>query len=305
MIAPLEFHVRLVEEAVWAAILGHREAGKFHRERETPYAATDPEARERLFARFYFAWFDRLDLAGPIAAALQEQETALAPARRILFGPATTEKREGAELFVAGPGEFSVVVTLRPQILVDRRACLTLLRRELLHIADMLDPAFAYEPRLPPSEVGPAHDRRLQDRYRVLWNCSVDGRLVRLGRIDPAARDDRLREFGRAFATLADAAGGCFDRLFSGPRPTHPELVEIAADPQAGFGLCPSRASSAGRCPLCGFPTVDLEPDPSLLPPDALRALASEFPAWRPELGICPQCADLYRSRRLVEVPSR
>ncbi len=305
MTAPVEFHLRLVEEAVWAAILGRRVAGTFHRERERLYVETDPEARERLFARFYSGWFERLDLAEPITAALREQETVLAAARRILFGPATTETREGAELFVAGPGEFSVVVTVRPQTLVDRTACLTLLRRELLHIADMLDPAFAYEPRLPASDVGPAHDRRLQERYRVLWDCSVDGRLVRIGLIDKAARDERRREFERAFAVLADAAGACFDGLFRGPRPTHPELVTIAADPEAGFGLRPSVAPSSGRCPLCAFPTAEHEPDPASLPADTLSLIASDFPSWRPDLGLCPQCADLYRARRLVGSPAR
>lgn len=297
MTAPVEFHPRLVEEAVWTAIRGRRDAGVFHRDRERLYAGDDGETRERLFARFHAAWFERLDLASPVRTALEEQAAALAAARRVLFVPETGGTPEGAELFVARPGEFSVVVALGPRTLADGSSCLALLRRELLHVADMLDPEFRYEPRLPRRSAGPAHDRRLQDRYRALWSCSVDGRLARLGRLDAAVREERLREFRAAFPSLADAAGGCFDRVFSGPRPGHPDLVAIAEDPRAALGLDPEGPSRSGPCPLCGFPAAEFEPEPSGLPAEVLEAIGSEFPSWRPERGLCPLCADLYRSR--------
>ena len=300
MTAPVEFHPRLVEEAVWAAIQWRRDAGVFHREREEVYDEPDPEARERAFARLHAAWFERLGLAIPVVRAIAEQGRALDAARRVLLAPVTSEKREGAELFVAAPGEFSVVVTLRPGILADAEAVRDLLRPELLHVADMLDPAFAYEPRLPEQALGPAHDRRLLDRYRSLWNCSVDGRLVRIGHLDPGARAARLREFTGVFASLGEEAGTCFERIFSGPRPRHPELVALAADPEAGFGLRPPGHAGGGRCPLCGFPTADLEPRPDLLPARVVEEIVSEFPSWGPQGGICPQCADLYRARTVA-----
>lgn len=300
MIMPVEFHPRLVEEAVWAAVARIAGAGAFHRARESAYAVPDPEERESAFTRLQFEWFERLDIARPITTALREREAGLRAANRFLIGPATNGRSEGVELFVAPHGECSIVANLGPETLVDGPACLTLLRRELLHVADMLDPSFAYEPRLPPGAVGPAQERRLQDRYRILWKCSVDGRLLRWGLLGAAARDERMREFKSAFASLADEAGGCFDRLFLGPRPTHPELVRMAGDPEAGFGLQSRRPSSAGRCPLCGFPTFQLEPNPGGLPPEVQCAIASEFADWRPEHGICPQCADLYRFRPSV-----
>lgn len=302
MTAPIEFHPRLVEEAVWAALRERRETGVFHREREKLYDEPDPEARDRGFGRLHSAWFERLGLAGPVTRALQEQAGALAAARRVLFVPVTTEKREGAELFVAAPGQFTVVVTLRPGTLAAAGAVLVLLRRELLHIADMLDPAFAYEPRLPQQALGPAHDRRLQDRYRALWSCSVDGRLVRLDCLGPDARAARLGEFAHVFGCLGEQAEACFEQIFSGPRPRHPGLVALALDPEAGFGLRPAARASTGRCPLCGFPTAELEPKPELLPVEVVDEIASEFPSWRAEQGICPQCADLYRARPMLAV---
>lgn len=297
MIGNVEFHPRLVEEAVWAGIQGRRDAGVFHRDRERLYGEPDAEARERAFARLNLSWFERLSLAEPIARALAEETRCLAAAGRVLFIPVTTENREGAELFVAAPGQFSVVVTLRPWTLADRDAVLGFLRRELLHVADMLDPVFEYEPRLPRQPAGPAHDRRLQDRYRVLWDCSIDGRLARLGRIAPGVRDARLGEFRHAFACVGGRAEECFERLFSGPRPRHPELVALATDPETAFGLRPPGPARSGRCPLCSFPTADWEPEPESLPAEVARAIVSELPEWRAEQGICPQCADLYRAR--------
>jgi hypothetical protein len=318
MSPPVEFHPRLIEETVWNAVRGRGDAGLFHRERETIYREPDPEARDHDFSRLCLAWFERLDLEKPIARALADvahgldagrglvtagglaTAGGLNAARRILFVPATSAKREAAELFVTAGGEFTVVVALRPETLADGAAALTLLRGELLHVADMLDPAFGYEPRLPAQPAGPAHDRRLQDRYRVLWDCSIDGRLARLGHVPPVSRDARLREFQRAFACLGECAEPCFERLHSGPRPRHRELVALAADPETAFGLRASGPSSSGRCSLCAFPTADLEPSPERLPPEVERAIVAEFPEWRPEQGLCPQCADLYRARPLA-----
>ncbi len=81
-----------------------------------------------------------------------------------------------------------------------------------------------------------------------------------------------------------------------------PGLVALALDPEAGFGLRPAARASTGRCPLCGFPTAELEPRPELLPVEVVDEIASEFPSWRAEQGICPQCADLYRARPMLAV---
>ena len=302
MSAPVEFHPRLVEQAVWAALPGRSDAGVFHRERERLYDEADPAERERRFDRLHAAWFERLDLAQPVRLALGEHVEALALARRVVFAPVDGSGREGAELFVASPGEFSVVVTLRPSTLAASGPVLVLLRRELAHIADMLDPAFAYEPRLPEQPLGPAHDRRLLERYSALWNASVDGRLVRLGRLAPRIRDERLQEFEASFLCLGIETEACFERIFSGSRPSHPDIVRVAYDPEAGFGLRAPSCADGGRCALCGFPTVTLEPDPAGLPDEVRRAIGADFPAWRPDRGICPQCAELYRCRALARV---
>ncbi len=292
----IDCHPRLVEAAVWAAIRGGDGEAAYHREREAAYALTDPEKRDRAFERVDGAWFSRLGLGEPVREAVLEQGPLLDSVRRILLGWAARDKDQGAELFVAGGIERSVVITIRPETLVVRESARAFLRRELTHIADMLDPAFQYEPRLPRQPAGPSHDRRLQDRYRTLWNCSVDGRLVARGILDAGARDARLMEFRRAFPALKERTEECFDRLFDAARPAHPDLVTLAADPAVAFGL-EDAAEASPRCGVCSFPTVDLEPEPALLPDAVVTAIMEDIPGWVAGQGICRQCADLYRAR--------
>jgi len=297
----VEYHPRLVEDAVWCAIRGRPEVVSFHREREPVYRIEDPDKRDQAFQRLHVSWFRRLALDTPVRRAAREYSEVLAAIGRCLIAPALQETTQAAELYVPRAGERSVVITIRPEVLVTPDRALEYLRRELLHISDMLDPRFRYEPRLPAQSAGPAHDRLLQDRYRLLWDCSIDARLVTRGALDAAAKDRRRREFIRAFVCLGARAEEDFARLFDGPRPSHPALAAMAADPEAFFGLRQAGGSPRSRCPLCGFPTHDFEPRPEQLPAEAAAAIRSHFPKWSVDRGICRQCADLYRARDLSD----
>jgi hypothetical protein len=101
-----------------------------------------------------------------------------------------------------------------------------LLRHELLHVADMLDPGFGYEPRM--GAGAPLLDHGRQERYRVLWDTYVEGRLVRSGVAPAIVRAERLREFTRAFPALGTRTAAAFERFFDAPRCTHAELVAVA-----------------------------------------------------------------------------
>ncbi len=297
----IDFHPRLVERTVWAALCGQREMAAFQRGREPAYAKTDPDERDAAFTRVNSDWFLRLALDAPVRQAFSEQAAALSALLRVLFVPVDREADQGAELYVASAQERSVVVSVRPEVLAVPARALDFLRRELMHIADMLDPAFEYEPALPPQPAGPTLDRLLQDRYRVIWDCSVDGRLARRGVCAADTRERRGREFAAAFGFLGEKTGEAFARVFDGPRPRHPEFVVMATDPAGGFGVGPGSARRPGRCPLCGCPTFDFEPAPAALPAAALTAIRAEFPSWWPEQGLCPQCADLYRARAMSD----
>jgi hypothetical protein len=251
----------------------------------------------------YESWFVRLGLGEPIEQAFREQPLLVSEVNFCFVARTTRAADEGGELFVRR-GEDSddaprrtVRILLRPEALLSREPLLTFLRHELFHIADMLDPAYGYEPTLPSTEVGPAYDQLLTNRYRLLWNITIDGRMSRRGWIPPAVRARDLSLFEEAFPGVHDAAGELFAIFFDRETHTHGELVVFASNPRAAL---PSNAASAGsRCPVCGFPSHSFEPSLEQLPAETVAAIRQDFPHWEPAAGICRQCADLYRAKPL------
>jgi hypothetical protein len=315
----LEYEPGLVEEAVLRAVRGHPRERGFRRERDRLYEIKDPEGREAAFRQLHADWFERLELGEPIALALREQPAIGAGTRGCRIALARSRQEEAAELFVraggGGPPDSDrrwVVVRLRPEALIAGEALLQFLRHELFHIADMLDPGFGYEPQLPASGIGPAHERLLRDRYRALWDATIDGRLARLGRAPASARADRMRDFLRAFPMLGEGTEASFLRFFHGLACTHDDLLAFATNPVGVARSCapgprpatepagklPAPGPTPGeRCPLCRFPTHAFEPDPLGLPAGTVGAIRGDFPHWEPAHGLCLQCADLYRVR--------
>jgi len=200
---------------------------------------------------------------------------------------------------VSGKESRTVQILLRPESLLDPAALLPFLRRELYHIADMLDPEFGYEPSLPPAEGGPTHDRLLKERYRVLWDTTIDGRMARRGWASDSARAERLREFCCAFPMFGEENHQIFSRFFDQEPHTHAELVAFALDPRAALTDAPPRAHPGSRCPLCGFPTYAFRSEPEKLPPTVLDQIRIDFPKWDPSQGLCAQCADVYSAMEL------
>jgi hypothetical protein len=72
-------------------------------------------------------------------------------------------------------------------------------------------------------------DNRRAERYRVVWDAYVDGRLVAASRALVAVRAERLTEFRRAYPELGDGVEAAFERFFEARRCTHAELVAFAS----------------------------------------------------------------------------
>ncbi|MEK7728503.1 MAG: hypothetical protein AAB354_08825, partial [candidate division KSB1 bacterium] len=162
--------------------------------------------------------------------------------------------------------------------------------------ADMLDPRFEYVPDLPKSNAGPAHDQLLQNRYAVLWDIIIDGRLQQRGWLPPTTREKHLVNFKRAFQGSEEGLAQRFADFFDHNSHTHSELVAFAQHPGNWLRPDTETTSASGRCALCHFPTVEL------LAPRELRAevkheIQIHFPAWREAEPVCRQCADLYEAR--------
>lgn len=248
--ASIVYDRRLVEQVVLqeARRLSPAAAEAFHLSRERIYETRDPEDRESQFGAFFEEWFRRLECGRPLEAALAEEPSLVEQTEACRVAGADRGRDEGADLLdlkrdaliddVRLPPDGGlaprriVFVRLRPQSFLDPARLFDLLRHELLHVIDMLDPAFGYERELP-AATGPGHDHLLRTRYRVVWDVTIDGRLLRRGRTTPEASERRLPEFCATFSMLGDCARSEFERWLEMARPTHRQLMAFARDPKA------------------------------------------------------------------------
>ncbi len=298
---PVRYEIRVIEEAVVGAVRGLPvgDQRRFHRQREAAYEVADRDEREALFAHVHRSWFAGLGLHRPLDQALTEAGAlrTRAGACRVVW--AVSRKDELADLFDQNgrPQDSSTVilVRLRPESLLEPETLLNFLRHEFQHLADMLDPTFGYRKQLPVSDAGPSYDNILRNRYRVVWDATIDGRLSRRGFAGSEVRQVRSREFGATFQMLGDEAGEAFATWFDDDHPTHERLVAFVLDPTSAG--TPSGDRFVGRCPICRFPTAVLDPHPERLTEGAQRELIDDHPWWSLERGLCAQCADLYLAR--------
>ena len=292
----------LVEEAVLLAIRGGADLKDFHAARDVLYQLPQAE-RERAFTELHFSWFQRLGLERPIHHALAELPIIARSCARVVVSRALATRDEGADLLVnselPGSGGRTVLIRLRASALSEADSLLAMLRRELLHVADMVDPEFGYEPEVKAADYGPAYAQLVRERYRVLWDVTVAGRLMG-GDVTPDAKADAYRAFVAAFPMLGVEAEAAFARFFHPRDVTHAEMMSFAASPR-------SRAGDAGLapglpCPLCELPTFSPELEPERLPPEVVASIVADFPAWEPRRGLCRQCGDLYRARPALDL---
>jgi len=293
----------LVEEAVLLAerTLDPAGARAFRRERDHLYDLADADRREAGFRAFHMRWFAHLGLHRVIEDIVAPRADLLSRVAGCRVSRALTRRDECADLIApspaiarAGDASPTLALRLRAPALLDPASLGAFLAHELTHVADMLDPAFGYERTLPPSDDGPSRDTILRDRYRVLWDVTIDGRRARRGLADARLRDARREEFAATFAMLGDEGPRAFDDWFDRIEPTHAALVAFA---QAPNGQASTNPADSGRCPLCHFPVARLDPHPDRLAVATQSIIRADYPAWRPEQGLCPQCLDLYEAR--------
>jgi hypothetical protein len=301
----LRYDPRLIEEAVFLALHNHPDGRQYQKDRERVYEIADARERDRVFGDLNQEWLVRLGLDKAIGQSLAEQPEISSRASSCLVGRVAQAKEEGAELFVAADEQLDsiacriVSILLRPESMLQPQVLLTFLRHELFHIADMLDPAFAYEPALPKAEGGPTYDTLITNRYRALWDVTINGRMTRRGWLAASAREQQLSDFRDAFPMLGENHEEFFRPFFDSEQPKHAELVAFAFDPRVASGGRIHKSASGTHCPLCRFPTHAYESEPDGLGAAVLEAIAEDFPNWTPSSGLCLQCADLYRGRRM------
>ncbi len=301
----IEYDPTLLEESVLLAVRGHADERSFDREREQVYERrADQDERDALFVELSRAWFRRLGLAEALEIVMLEYPTLVDGVDVVSVGRARARKEEEAELYVAAGGAHArggrrVRVRALAATVARPERFRELLRHELCHVHDMLDPDFGYSPDLELAETGaaPAVERLIRERYRAQWDASIDGRIARHSAGSGALRATRLADFAGCFPFAQSDIERAFTRYFDSPRPTHAEMRAVALDPDLLPGGAPSR-HHAGQCPLCSFPIAALQ---KTFSDEVTRRILSDFPGWYPEQGACPQCAELYRSAHLSQ----
>ncbi|OGW90583.1 MAG: hypothetical protein A3D28_00840 [Omnitrophica bacterium RIFCSPHIGHO2_02_FULL_63_14] len=293
----IQFDLALVEEAVFLELKRREASGDrrlaetFHAQRSRLYDATGAaDEREARFRQLAERCFYELGFSELVTKRFKECPLVAAQVQMATVQRVWSRKEERVELYVR---PTTLLLGLQAARYLNRDELVAFLRYELMHISDMLDPSFAYEPHPEFGGECETEDDLTRERFRLLWNVWVAGRMRRNEWPLPGAEQSR-RGLDRAFASWEPRRrGAVLQDLGSRNRCTQRELLELAKDERL------TRMLGAGgvRCPLCHFPTRDgIRVWDGELAPIA-QAIHADHPDWTPTQGACVQCADLYRAR--------
>ncbi len=264
----------------------------YRRRADSVYGLADPVGRDAAFAALAVDEFERLALAEPLRRAISERPAVADRVRIVLVGDARGRSDEGVTW---EPGGVHLGIRIESDRFGDPDDLLAWARHALGHAEDTLDPAFGFRPGWEETA-----DGRLaagtQARLHRLWDVTVDARLAAEGLLLDLTAPERHWE--RLTADLpgaaADSVDAVFGFLWDGPRPAFGQLLAWAARPVELVAVAAPGDPGLlrpDRCPLCRFPSDDV-----IAPAEAIAALVSaDYPAWRPDLGLCGRCTDRYR----------
>ncbi|MBI2950164.1 MAG: hypothetical protein HYY23_21220 [Verrucomicrobia bacterium] len=304
----LLFDDELIESVVFLCALGKGpglpplQVRRFHRERERAYSVLDPDERNAAFSRVHAAWFHEWGLDQCLARVIAGFPLLDQSLQAMVFRKARNKSEEAADLYVNANGENHGIVALHSERFANEVSLRAFLNHELMHVSDMVDPAFGYSRDVSQFGETASKKRLVQERYRLLWDVTIDGRLTRLERATVASLERRRDEFERAYSFLdADRRRALFESLWIGPSPQHQALLDVARDPR---GLTGSRAQAPGApCPLCGFAAFAWV-EGSALKPHTVSAIKKEFPSWTIEESVCHRCVEIYEAPSGLELPA-
>lgn len=279
-----------------------RQIARFHRERDRLYGILDPDERNAAFFKLHLEWFREWSLEPSLLKLVDEFPLLRELVTVLAFRKARGKHEEGAELFVSTETGRNAVVALLPERFTGGDKLAPFLRHEFMHLNDMLDPAFRYSPELNLAGRNPAQQRLTRERYRLLWDITIDGRLTSAKRATTSNREAYRATFDRAFNFWSEERREeVFNSLWNGTSPRHADLLAIASDPREVKAA--HLPVPGALCPLCGFSTFDWVTGASLPAPVRARVVA-EFPSWSPVQGLCGRCRAVYTVAADPRVPA-
>lgn len=255
----------LAEEALFERMrvlesAGDAEARLWQSERESIYASCAASARAAAFVELAGNWFERLDLARPLRAALASTPHVRASVAEIRLHRAARRTQEGSELY-RDASITRLVFGLTPARFGDSTTLPEFFLRECLYAEDMLDPTVGFSPELDPAHVDErARAELVRDRLRVLWEARIAGRAAALLGMDPAPGPGP--SFRRAFAGALTPAelGALHERASRGALATFSQLLAAArGEPglpsELGSPCSSEPAAVRGARTMMGSPT--------------------------------------------------
>ncbi len=277
----------------------------FRDERNALYDIEDSEQRDSAFQNFHLSWFAKLALDTPLVESIYSYPLIISKVDRVAIVQAPSKKKEGAELFLKNDKLYtddekntSILITLTPERFCESDKLLDYLRHELQHIEDMLNPDFKYKINSSNPKANSVIDSLFLQRYSVLWDLTVDGRLSKKEWQTSLSKEKHFENFQQTFQLPMGESSQLFDYFFYNPKPTHEELEDFAVEPEQWTKKHHlDSGNTRGNCSLCNFPSVELITYPSDLPDDVLLAIQEENPGWNRSKLVCQQCLDIYESR--------
>ena len=233
-----EYHPDLVEQTVFqSARRDARLECELHAAIDRLYKIPDQELRQRSFNEAYGDLFGRWKLDSVLIDALREFPLIDQCIEECVVAPAARGKTQAVDLFVKqadAPGaepHRTLLIQLCPEAFLRTDQTNAWLRRELYHVADMLDADFGYSPD---DLCGSSWEGNLlRDRYQVLWRIYVVGRLLCSAQADVAELPSLKGGFRRAFAHHGlGPSDEDFARILSQPKLTHHQISTWASHPE-------------------------------------------------------------------------
>ncbi len=313
-----QYAPELVEEVVFQEIQRRTETGdlrlfqEYHHFADGIYDDRPGNQREAAFDQLHKEFFVKLGFGNFIYQAIVESHLQTDKVEQVFVGKALSQKEEGADVGKDGRG---IGIKLRTERFFDLPFLQRYLRHELMHIADLLDEAFGYEYHTRLSLVSPTEENIIRERYRVLWDISIDSRILRSGKETVSDKSQRFREFAALYRKLPEDYITClFEGLWNTERFTHRELLDMAQDVQQLLARFPYQDSNGevanpvmayshtpqlpgAPCPLCRFPTYAWLTDVTRFTPSLQGLVMEDFPHWHLEQGMCERCFEGYQVR--------
>ena len=179
----------LLEEVVFLGIrqveLKETDLSLYNRyqEEKDPLYQLPEDEQDKAFHELNIKYFSLLGYAEFIYKIIKEFPIFPEEIDKISFLKTNKRAEKGADLFFNTDNEmaYSAAKTVVFKILPDQFLNIEHLKidfqNEFLHIHDMLDVEFGYEPSLNVKDENMMRYKLIQDRYMVLWQAYVDARL--------------------------------------------------------------------------------------------------------------------------------